>query len=293
MATKKEIEDRKAYLNKKFGTAQPKTNKATRANSKTGGDVIKYTPSAAELKRRYKTGKPVKKPKIHQSNRTSGLDGVGAIKGLPANVAELVRRLKANLGGTTRRSSGTSASAKAKGKTFDSSITTNNPKLLKEIKDDKKKLAMINKINKELSKKKGEKGTGRSSDQLKKTRADVKAVVAKRLSGDATGVYGSGKAKAAKTAKTRSEELNEKFGRKGPKTAKPVSTGTRKRPSMDDPVPGSRLSNRKKAMIDEQKRLRDRKLTGADGSNYKSGGAVKKCKRDGIAQRGRTKGRMV
>ena len=283
MATEKEIEDRKAYLNKKFGTAQPKTNKVTRANSKTGGDVIKYTPSAAELKRRYKTGKPVKKPKIHQSNRTSGLDGVGAIKGLPANVAELGRRLKANLGGTTRRSSGTLASAKAKGKTFDSSITTNNPKLLKEIKDDKKKLAMINKINKELSEKKGEKDTGRSSDQLKKT------VVAKRLSGDATGVYGSGKAKAAKTAKTRSEELNEKFGRKGPKTAKPVSTGTRKRPSMDDPVPGSRLSNRKKAMIDEQKRLRDRKLTGADGSNYKSGGAVKKCKRDGIAIRGRTR----
>lgn len=283
MATEKEIEDRKAYLNKKFGTAQPKTNKVTRANSKTGGDVIKYTPSAAELKRRYKTGKPVKKPKIHQSNRTSGLDGVGAIKGLPANVAELGRRLKANLGGTTRRSSGTLASAKAKGKTFDSSITTNNPKLLKEIKDDKKKLAMINKINKELSEKKGEKDTGRSSDQLKKT------VVAKRLSGDATGVYGSGKAKAAKTAKTRSEELNEKFGRKGPKTAKPVSTGTRKRPSMDDPVPGSRMSNRNKAMIDEQKRLEDRKLTGADGSNYKSGGAVKKCKRDGIAIRGRTR----
>ena len=46
-------------------------------------------------------------------------------------------------------------------------------------------------------------------------------------------------------------------------------------------------------MIDEQKRLRDRKLTGADGSNYKSGGPVKKCKRDGIAIRGRTKGRIV
>jgi hypothetical protein len=58
---------------------------------------------------------------------------------------------------------------------------------------------------------------------------------------------------------------------------------------MNDRVPGSRLSNRKKAMIDEQKRLEDRKLTGADGSNYKSGGAVKKCKRDGIAIRGRTR----
>ena len=44
------------------------------------------------------------------------------------------------------------------------------------------------------------------------------------------------------------------------------------------------MSNRNKAMIDESKKLKDRKLTGADGSNYKK-------KADSIVDRQHLKGR--
>tara|TARA_R110000765_G_scaffold357742_1_gene447934 strand:+ start:372 stop:1049 length:678 start_codon:yes stop_codon:yes gene_type:complete len=210
-AKEKAIALRKKELNKKFGLTKDKPKKRVIR----GGKIAKAEPTRAALKRQYKSGKPAKKTESHQSSKT----------GLSAALKRLSKSIKANFGGTTRNY-GTKDQV------------TNNPKLLKEIADDKRKLKMVNAINKKLSSEdkklskvnKDAKGTGRSRDQLKKTRADVKAVVAKRLSGDATGVYGSGKAKT----------------KTNPKKRKTIDSGRRKTP-------------RQRMLDNQNKRLKDRK----------------------------------
>ena len=251
MATKKEIEDRKAYLNKKFETT-PKTFKRN-------GDPRKVRPG-----RSFRSTEDI----------ASGKD----VKRKGRSLSDALRSIKASAEEKIRKRKVAKEKAKAdKQKKIDLAKRMDKRRAEASKNADKRTgkpgslgpIASLKRKNKQM----GLKTTGKAENNKPYTKAqkDARPYVARPL------------------PKTRSEELNEKFGRKGPKTAKPVSTGTRKKPSMNDRVPGSRLSNRKKAMIDEQKRLEDRKLTGADGSNYKSGGAVKKCKRDGIAIRGRTR----
>ena len=256
MATKKEIEDRKAFLNNKFETS----GKGFTRN----GDPRKVTPG-----RRFRSRDEIASGEDVSRKSRSLPD---ALKSIRAKEEEKIRKRKV-------------AQEKAKA---DKQKKIDLAKRMDKLRADASKNADTrtgkpgslspNTYLKRKNEQMGLETTGKIENNKPYTQAqkDARPYVARSL------------------PKTRSEELNEKFGREGPKTAKPVSTGTRKRPSMNDAVPGTRMSNRKKAMIDEQKRLEDRKLTGADGSDYKKGGKVtSKCKRDGIAQRGRTKGRMV
>jgi hypothetical protein len=251
MATKKEIEDRKAFLNNKFETS----GKGFTRN----GDPRKVTPG-----RRFRSRDEIASGEDVSRKSRSLPD---ALKSIRAKEEEKIRKRKV-------------AQEKAKA---DKQKKIDLAKRMDKLRADASKNADTrtgkpgslspNTYLKRKNEQMGLETTGKIENNKPYTQAqkDARPYVARSL------------------PKTRSEELNEKFGREGPKTAKPVSTGTRKRPSMNDAVPGTRMSNRKKAMIDEQKRLEDRKLTGADGSNYKSGGSVKKCKRDGIAIRGRTR----
>ena len=251
MATKKEIAARNAYLNKKFETS----GKGFTRN----GDPRKVTPG-----RRFRSTEDIASGKDVKRKGRSLSDALRSIK---ATAEEKIRKRKA---------------AKAKAKA-----------------DKQKEIALAKRMDKRRAdaSKNADKRTGKPGSlgpmaylKRKNKQMGLKTTGDKKNNKPYTKAQKDARPYVARPLpKTRSEMLEEKFGRKGPKTAKPVSTGTRKRPSMNDPVPGSRMSNRKKAMIDEQKRLKDRKLTGADGSNYKSGGAVKKGKRDGIAIRGRTR----
>lgn len=255
MATKKEIAARNAYLNKKFETS----GKGFTRN----GDPRKVTPG-----RRFRSTEDIASGKDVKRKGRSLSDALRSIK---ATAEEKIRKRKA---------------AKAKAKA-----------------DKQKEIALAKRMDKRRAdaSKNADKRTGKPGSlgpmaylKRKNKQMGLKTTGDKKNNKPYTKAQKDARPYVARPLpKTRSEILEEKFGRKGPKTAKPDSTGPRKRPSMDDPVPGSRISNRRKVMIDEQKRLKDRTLTGADGSNYKSGGSVKKCKRDGIAIRGRTKGRIV
>lgn len=259
MATKKEIAARNAYLNKKFETS----GKGFTRN----GDPRKVTPG-----RRFRSKEDIASGKDVKRKGRSISDALQSIK---ATAEEKIRKRKEAKAKAKADKQKEIALAKrmAKRRADASRNADKRAKKPDSVKGSLGPMAYLKRKNEQM----GLKTTGDKKNNKPYTKAqkDARPYVARPL------------------PKTRSEMLEEKFGRKGPKTAPPVSTGTRKKPSMDDPFPGSRISNRRKAMIDEQKRLRDRKLTGADGSNYKSGGPVKKCKRDGIAIRGRTKGRIV
>ena len=259
MATKKEIAARNAYLNKKFETS----GKGFTRN----GDPRKVTPG-----RRFRSTEDIASGKDVKRKGRSLSDALRSIK---ATAEEKIRKRKAAKAKAKADKQKEIALAKRLDKRR-ADASRNADKLAKKpdsVKGSLGPIASLKRKNKQM----GLKTTGKKENNKPYTKAqkDARPYVARPL------------------PKTRSEMLEEKFGRVGPKTAKPDSTGPRKKRSIDDPVLGLRLSNRKKAMIDENKRLKDRTLTGADGSNYKSGGSVKKCKRDGIAIRGRTKGRIV